>query len=100
MSPGPTSVATYNHALGQKAYAAQIDDAAIRIKAERVPFSGITKGLRSVAIVVAGIWTIAVPDTEGRFSAQVDLSNATVGPLVVDVYGWDARPTRTPTRSP
>lgn len=92
ISPGPTSVAVYNQAEGPKAYTARIDDAAMRVRPERVPFSGIGKGLRSVAVVVQGAWTIATPDAQGLFRTEVDLTKAPAGPLVVDVYGWDVPP--------
>lgn len=48
--------------------------------------------MRNVAIVVAGAWTLAVPDADGRFSAVVDLSRAANGPLTVDVHAWDTPP--------
>jgi hypothetical protein len=91
-SPGPTGLATYNQVEGAKAYTARIDDAAMRVRAARVRFAGLAKGLRSVAIVIGGVWTVAVPDPAGRFEAFVDLSTALTGPLVVDVYGWDSPP--------
>ncbi len=91
-TPGPTSVATYNQALGPRAYAARLDDAAMRIRPGTISFAGVAKGLRSVAVVVHGAWTIAVPDARNVFRANVDLSKAAAGPLVVDVYGWDVPP--------
>ncbi len=91
-SPGPTGVATYNQALGPKAFTVHIDDDAMRVRAERRTFVGRAPGLRSVAIVVNDVWTIAVPDPGGRFAVDVDLSKAARGPLVVDVYGWDVPP--------
>lgn len=92
MAPGPTSVATYNQVEGPKAYTAGIDDAAMRVRPGPVPFAGVARGLRSVAVVVQGAWTIATPDAQGLFRTQVDLSKAPAGPLVVDVYGWDVPP--------
>lgn len=90
--PGVTSIATHNQVLGQQAYNASIDDAAMRIRAGKVAFAGSAKGLHSVAVVVLGAWTIAVPDAQGTFAVDVDLSRAPAGPLVVDVYGWDVPP--------
>ncbi|MGY2051381.1 glycoside hydrolase family 16 protein [Methylobacterium sp. JK268] len=92
LSPGPTGVATYNQLLGPQPFTARIADEAMRVRAERVRFTGIAPGMRNVAIVIAGAWTMAVPDAEGRFAAMVDLTGAARGPLVVDVYAWDAPP--------
>ncbi len=92
LSPGPTGIATYNQVAGPKAYTHRIDDAAMGVNAARTAFSGVARGLRSVAIVIAGRWVVVVPESDGRFNAIIDLSAASAGPLVVDVYGWDTPP--------
>ncbi|MCE4225124.1 glycoside hydrolase family 16 protein [Methylobacterium sp. C25] len=91
-SPGPTGTATHNQLLGAQASTVAIDDDRMRVRADKVAFAGIAKGMRSVAIVVGGVWTLAVPDADQRFKAIVDLSKADNGPLVVDVFAWDAPP--------
>jgi beta-glucanase (GH16 family) len=92
LSPGPTSLATHNQALAQKAYTASIEDSAMMVSGDTHVFRGRALGMRNVAIVINGTWTVAVPDATGAFSALVDLSKIARGPLVVDVHAWDAPP--------
>ncbi|GLS42683.1 glycoside hydrolase family 16 protein [Methylobacterium brachythecii] len=91
-SPGPTGTTTHNQLLGAQASTVAIDDDRMRVRADKVAFAGIARGMRSVAIVIGGVWTLAVPDADQRFTAIVDLSKAENGPLVVDVFAWDAPP--------
>ncbi|GJD54723.1 glycoside hydrolase family 16 protein [Methylobacterium dankookense] len=92
LSPGPTSVATHNQKQKPEAYTASIPDAAMRVRAGPLEVTGLARGLRSVALVVNGTWTSAVPGPDSRFTTQLDLSGAVNGPLVLDVYGWDTPP--------
>lgn len=94
LSPGPTSTATHNQKQRPEAYTASLPDAAMRVRAGPLDVTGLARGLRNVALVVDGTWTTTVPGADERFQARLDLSNAANGPLVLDVYGWDAPPDR------
>jgi beta-glucanase (GH16 family) len=92
LTPVGTSPATHNQYPDEQIWACGVAVADHSINAGVLHFSGTSKGLKNIIVVVAGGWHPTTIEANGNFAVDIDCSNLPSGPNTVFLYGWDSLP--------